>query len=212
MASVVLGVFTHRDRASGAVSGLEAEGYNPKDISIIMRDRGAEEKLAAETGAENVVGGTLGGAAAGAVVGGIAGLVTFFVIPGLGAFFIGGPIAAVLGLSGAAATTASGAATGALAGGLIGALASTFGLSQEDAAIYEGHIKEGDILIAIPAREGEEQEVENILKDFDADNIKSVESREEFTRREEPYREYGPVHLSGIRHRGGSKRSKRSGR
>lgn len=213
MASVVLGVFSHRDRAEDAISQLEEEGYNPKDISIVMKDREEVRRFLAETGAENVVRDTLGGAATGAVVGGLAGLAASFVIPGLGAFFIGGPIAAALGLSGAAAITASGAATGALAGGLLGALASTFGLSREDAKLYEGRINEGGILVAVPAREGEEQEVESILRQLDADNIKTVESPKDLTRRRDTgYTEYGPAHLSEIRHRGKTRKSQRSRR
>ncbi|MCL5784687.1 MAG: general stress protein [Patescibacteria group bacterium] len=200
MASVVLGVFSNRTDAEDAISELEAERYNPKDISIMMRDTSEAGRVAEDTGAGEVMSSTLGGAAAGAVIGGLAGLVAAFAIPGLGTIFIGGPIATALGLTGAAATTASGVATGILAGGIIGALTSAFGLSREDARMYEDRIKEGGILIAVPTREGHEKEVKNIMSGFDADNIKVIESYGQPGRREEP--EYAPAYASEIRHRG----------
>lgn len=203
MSTVVLGVFSDRDRAEEAISDLEAEGYDPKDISIAMKDTEKEDKLSNSIGAQYVIGGTLGGAATGAVLGGLAGLVASFMIPGLGAFFIGGPLAAALGLSGAAATTASGAATGAVAGSIIGALTSTFGLSRKEAEIYESRINGGGVLIAVPARDREEREVEEILRDFGADNIRIVGDAERPLRRREEFgREYGIAHFSEIRHRG----------
>lgn len=196
MANVVIGVFSQRGHAEDAISELENNGYNPKNMSIMMRDTDEARRISEETGAGNVVGNTLGGAATGAVVGGIAGLVASFIIPGLGAIFIGGPIAAALGLTGAAATTASGAATGALAGGIIGALTSVFKLSDEDARMYGDRIREGGILIAVPAREGSEDEARAIMNDFDADNIKVVETHETMRERRGPAREYGPANLA----------------
>lgn len=144
-----------------------------------MRDQSGAGELSRETGASNVVGGTVGGAAAGAVLGGIAGLVASFIIPGLGAFFIGGPLSTTLGLSGAAASTASGAATGLLAGGILGALTSAFGMTNEEAKVYESRINEGGILVAVPSRMGEEEEVKAIMLQFDADNVREMNSRGE---------------------------------
>lgn len=213
MANVVLGVFSERDRAEEAISELEEEGYNPKDMSIIMKDRFETREFQEDTGAGNVVGGAVGGAATGAVLGGLAGLVASFIIPGLDAFFIGGPLAAALGLTGAAATTASGAATGALAGGIIGALTSAFGLSTEEARVYEDRLNKGGILIAVPVRAGHEQEVEEIMSDLDADNIKTVSAGYAAEREEKTAERYGPAYMSEIgfrRHRPtGSKRRSR---
>lgn len=172
MTNTLIGVFEERLDAEHAVDELKAKGYNPKDISIVMKDRGQGEKLAEDTGAD-VVGGAATGAATGAVLGGLAGLLASIVIPGLGAFFIGGPLAAALGLTGAAASTASGAATGALAGGLIGALTG-LGLSDDDAKMYETRVKEGGILIAVPTQETEVNTVERILKNTNAHEIKVI--------------------------------------
>lgn len=177
MTKTVLGIFSDRANAEEAIGNLEEAGYNPKDISIVMKDKSEGEKLASNTGAD-VAEGTVAGMTSGAILGGLAGLLASFVIPGLGAFFIGGPLAAALGLTGAAATTASGAATGALAGGLLGALTG-LGLSDDDAKAYEDRVKQGGILLAIPARSGEEAEIESMLSECGADDIKSVTARED---------------------------------
>jgi hypothetical protein len=170
--TVVLGVFSQRNDAEDAINELRENGYNPKDISIVMKDRSEGERLAGDTGAD-VAGGAVTGATTGAVLGGLAGLLASFVIPGLGAFFIGGPLATALGLTGAAASTVSGATTGAVAGGLIGALMG-LGLPEEDARFYEERINEGGILVAIPAFAGRESEVEDILTENGADQVKTI--------------------------------------
>jgi uncharacterized membrane protein len=176
MAKTILGIFNESDNAEYAINELKDEGYNPKDMSIVMKDRREGERLADDTGAD-VAGGAVSGAASGAVLGGLAGLLASFVIPGLGAFFIGGPIAAALGLTGAAASAASGAATGALAGGLLGALTG-LGLTEDEARTYEESINEGGILVAVPARNNEESVVESILSEYGASNIKTINNGE----------------------------------
>jgi hypothetical protein len=176
MTHTVFGIFTNRTDAEEAIEKLGEEGYDAKDISIIMKDRQSSREIADTTGA-NVAGGAITGATTGAALGGLAGLLASFVLPGIGAFFIGGPIAAALGLTGAAATTLSGAATGAVAGGLVGALTG-FGLSEEEARVYETRVNEGAILIAVPTAMGEQANVEEILSTYHADDIKSVHLQE----------------------------------
>jgi hypothetical protein len=174
MASTVLGVFPDKASAEDAIISLDAREYNPKEISIVMKDRAEAQEFADTTGTD-VAAGATAGATTGALVGGLLGLLASAAIPGIGAFFIGGPIAAALGLTGAAATTASGAVTGAAAGGLIGALTSAFNLSDDDARVYERDINQGGILVAVPAKEGDEAEVKNIMNRYGADNVKMVE-------------------------------------
>ncbi len=171
----VIGMFTNNEDAEGALTELQRNGYNPKDISLIMRDTKTAERLSEDTGVD-IGEGAASGAATGAVVGGLTGLligIGAIAIPGIGAILIGGPLAAALGLTGAAATTASGALTGALAGGLIGALMS-LGLPREEAEHYETRIKEGGILLAIPAQTGQDRQVEEILGEFNASDIKTL--------------------------------------
>jgi hypothetical protein len=185
---MILGIFSDRERAENLITQLETRGYNPKDISILMKIRDEAREMSESTGVGDVAEGALAGATTGAVVGGLAGLLASTILPGLGGFFIGGPIGAALGLTGAAATTVSGAATGAAAGGILGALTSTFGLSDEEARTYEQRVQEGGILVAVPTRLGEESEVRDLMTEFGADNIKEVDqttTRENVSRRSE---------------------------
>ena len=181
MSSTVLGIFFERNNAEKAVRTLNEEGYNPKDMSIIMKDVDEGREMAEDIGT-NILEGTTAGATAGAVLGGFGGLLASYVILGLGAFFIGGPIAVALGLTGTVAATTSGAVTGALAGGLLGALTG-FGLSEDEAKDYETRIREGGILLAVSSMSGEEGQIEQILKENDADQVKSVKAEEDIEER-----------------------------
>lgn len=178
MASMILGVFSTRENADAAIAELRDSGYDPKHISIIMKNMDNNETVvnnAAGTGS-NVAGGAASGATTGGVVGALAGLLVgigAIAIPGVGALLIGGPLAAALGLTGAAATTVSGALTGALAGGLIGALVG-LGVPEEDAKVYQQRIEAGGILVAVPAKTGESADAKDILATNGADQIRSV--------------------------------------
>jgi hypothetical protein len=169
----VIGLFETREEVQDAVERLKDEGFEAKDISLMMRNTEDAEIIQNDTGA-NVAGGTVSGLTTGAVIGGLAGLVSAIAIPGLGAFFIGGPIAAALGLTGAAASTVSGAATGALAGGLLGALTG-LGLSEEDAQVYETRVREGAILAAVPVGNRDEHYVRRIFEDYNASDVKTID-------------------------------------
>lgn len=174
MANLVLGVFSEKSSAEDALQELEAHGYNPKDISIVMKD--TNESRAVDDTGTNLAEGAVSGAATGGLIGGLAGLligVGAIAVPGIGALLIGGPLAAALGLTGAAATTVSGAVTGALAGGLVGALVG-LGVPEEEAREYEERIKSGAILIAVPQKTEKTDEVREILEEHGADKIRSV--------------------------------------
>lgn len=172
MTKTVLGIFQDRADVETAIDKFKSEGFKPEDISIVMKDAKEAQEIGDDTGA-NVAGGAVSGATTGAVLGGIAGLVAGIAIPGAGAFLIGGPIAAALGLTGAAATTVSGAATGAVAGGLLGALMG-LGLSRDEAEYYEGQVKEGAILLAVPTRENQLDLVMMIFNDSNATSVKTL--------------------------------------
>lgn len=173
MNKLVIGIFSHMNDAENAISKLESMGYNSREISIVMKERDKGERMAQER-STHAGSGVATGATAGGVIGVLAGLlVATGVIPGLGAFFVGGPLAAALGLTGAAAATVSGTATGAIAGGILGLLGG-LGIAARDVANYEDRIRQGGILIAVPARTGNEMEVEEILEEYRADSIRSI--------------------------------------
>lgn len=172
MTNTVLGIFPEEHEAELAIKELESKNFNPKDISIVMKDKHQQTVVEENTGT-NVAEGTISGATTGAVVGGLAGLLAGTVMPGLAGFLIGGPIGAALGLTGAAATTVSGAATGAVAGGLIGALTG-LGVSEDEARVYEQRVNDGGILVAVPVTAANTDEVRTILSNHGATDVKSV--------------------------------------
>lgn len=175
MTKTVLGIFTDRHDAEDAVTEFAREGFRAKDISLVMSDTSQATDVKRSTGT-NVAEGATTGAATGGIIGGLTGLLVgigVVTIPGVGALLIGGPLAAALGLTGTAAITVSAAATGAVAGGLLGALMG-LGLPEEDARIYEERIREGGILLAVPATSGRVGQVIDILEDNGADQIRSV--------------------------------------
>lgn len=195
MARMILGIFSDRGEAEHAVEELQTKGFDAKDISIIMKDREEAYQMANNTGA-NVAGGAASGIATGGVLGGLAGLligIGAITVPGVGAILIGGPIAAALGLTGAAATALSGAVTGALAGGLVGALIG-LGLPEEEAKHYEARIKEGGILVAVPANTMAE-EARNVLDEHGADMVRTVGFSDEGIREEEIHQ---PAYFSEV--------------
>lgn len=176
MDKTVVGVFLNRTDAEDVITKLSSEGYDPRDISIVMRDRGRGWEIQSS----DTVLGAVSGAIAGGVVGVLAGLlVVTGIVPGLGTILIGGPIATALGLSGMSATTVSGAVTGALAGGLIGLLAS-LGMSKDEARMYEDRIREGGILIAVPITDNLEDDVREIMENYGADQVRSISTSSDF--------------------------------
>lgn len=187
MSKMIFGVFTQRENAENAINELENEGFDPKNISILMQNKDDAKVMESNTGAD-VTGGVTAGATTGAVVGGLAGLligIGAIAIPGIGALLIAGPLVAALGLTGATASTVAGVTTGALAGGLIGALVK-LGIPEEDAKVYEESVKSGAILVAVPETAGKHNEVSSILTDQGAEQVKILDLKE--SKRNEDHR------------------------
>lgn len=177
MPNTVIAAFSSVNEAENAIETLKSEGYNPKEMTIMMKDREEARAVANDTGADTAKG-AVSGATTGGMIGGLTGLLVgigAITIPGIGPFLAAGPLATALGLTGAAATTVSGAATGAVAGGLIGALMS-LGLSEDDAKVYETTIKEGGVVVAVPSMENENNHVTQILDDSGATQVRVVSS------------------------------------
>ncbi len=95
-------------------------------------------------------------------------------VAGLSPLLIAGPLATALGITGAAAATIEGAASGAVGGGLVGALVG-LGIPKETAESYEASIKEGEVLLGVPVKEGVDEDiVTKIFEDEKAKNIYSL--------------------------------------
>jgi hypothetical protein len=119
----LLGIFSHRLKAEKAIDELSRDGFDARDISLVMNDDVQAAKPSRHNA--NIAEGAASGVVTGAVLGGIAGLligIGAIPLPGISNLLVAGPLASVLGLTGAFATTFSGAVTGAVAGGIVGAL------------------------------------------------------------------------------------------
>jgi hypothetical protein len=140
--NTTIGVFSNHILAGNALRDLKAFGVPDNDLSYVYTNENGIIKDK-QTG-EKVTSATATGLAAGAIIGGIAGLaVVEGILPGMGTLFVAGPLAAILGFT---STTAAGVATGAVAGGIIGAL-TNLGVDKTDAALYEKHIQNGDVIV-----------------------------------------------------------------
>ena len=166
--STTVGVFSNAEHAEMAIGDLRAAGVKDADISYVYSAEG--KTIVEEGGGSSVGANAAAGAGTGAILGGIAGLaVANGILPGLGSLFVAGPLAAALGLTGAAATTAAGAITGAAAGTLVGALTG-LGVSEEEAKVYEEKVKLGSFLIA--ARSSIGDKVKEIFSKHGAEEIR----------------------------------------
>jgi hypothetical protein len=176
MAQMLMGAFESTEHADRALNELEECGYMPEEISVISSTNKYEREGYDAGG--NVAKSAGAGAATGGIIGGLAGLMAGVgVMPALAGLFIGGPIAAALGLVGAAATTASGAVTGAAAGGLIGALTG-MGLSKETAASYDRIVTNGGVVIGLSGHNEITAESRAILEKHGARDINVIDMRE----------------------------------
>jgi len=140
----VAGVFNDQSDAQEALNALKSAGFSPDQVSVVAKDT-SETKTMVES--SDMGGAETSGIGAGALMGGLFGGAAGWLV-GIGALAIPGigPIVA----AGALATTLGGAAIGAAAGGLIGALVGA-GIPEEDAQVYETHVRDGRILITAQA-------------------------------------------------------------
>ncbi len=147
MTSTVTGLFTNPEQAKEAFNKLESHGFNENQISVVMNDqtRGKAFNIGKgnKAGEGFAIGASLTGLAA-AIAAGLAAVGTM-AIPGVN-IVAAGPIVAAF----------TGAGIGAAAGGIIGGLIG-LGIPEYEAKVYEKHIKEGGILIAVHTKNAEEE-------------------------------------------------------
>jgi len=147
--------------AEEVVDRLRNAGFSSNDVSVLFPDRESTRDFAHEKNTKAPEG-AAAGAGTGAVLGGTLGWLVgigALAIPGLGPFVAAGPIMAALGGMGA------GAAVGGLTGALVG-----MGIPEYEAKIYEGKLKEGNVLIAVHTEDSDERtRAKQIFKDCGAD-------------------------------------------
>src|ERR1700761_8931663 len=137
---VVYGLAATRETAEKAVAQLLANGFRNEDISVLLQDNVGTKDFAHEK-ATKAPEGTTTGVVTGGVIGGTLGLLAgigALAIPGIGPFIAAGPIMGTL------AGLGSGGVVGGLVGGLIG-----MGIPEYEAKRYEGHIKNGGVLLSV---------------------------------------------------------------
>ena len=167
MAKLILGAFSDRDAADGAITELEAQGVPREDFSLIAREfRGA---VPTAEKAQQVRASTM---AAGGTVGGLAGL-TLGAIATAG-MLVTGPVALLAGLGWIALTTVAGGAVGAAAGGIVGALVS-LGVPEPTARQEESILNAGGILLGVEDNALSESEIRECFEAYDADHITTIE-------------------------------------
>ena len=152
----VVGLFKDRDSAESAIHRLLADGIDRESISIAMKDVREATAITEATGthdlsAEGATAGVVSGAGVGALVG-LAMVGSTVLLPGIGTFLIGGPIAAALTGAGI------GAASGGLIGGLIGA-----GIPEHEAHHYAAGIERGGIFVSAHVPENQVPEARRIF-------------------------------------------------
>ncbi len=160
--TLVTATFKTRSAAEDALRSLEAAGITEEQISVVITDatRGKSFNMESHSRVDE---GAAGGATAGGVIGAVLGAVAAagtLVVPGLNLVVTGALVGSLAGL-------AAGAATGGLLGALVGA-----GMTEHEAKIYEDEIKNGNVLLAVDAADGEQKKsVRNILEQADAYNL-----------------------------------------
>ena len=162
MSKAVIGVFNSQDRAKEAIDDLRSQGFDEREISMIVRDQDAEaeeggdrERYSMEN--QDLSEGVISGGALGGVAGILAGAGALL-IPGVGPIVAAGPLAAFL--------------TGVVGGGIVGGLVD-YGIPEERSRYFESRVKQGNILVTMKVEEDEAEEVASMLRRYGAEDVES---------------------------------------
>lgn len=159
----VFGIVNSHSQAEQVVEGLQEAGFPVSEISVLLPDNQGKHDIGHVKATKAPEGATTG-ATTGGVTGGVLGLLAgigALAIPGVGPFIAAGPLMAAL----------SGAAIGATTGGVVGGLIG-LGIPEIEAKRYENKLKNGNYLIAVHARDGEETDrAKEIFENAGAEDI-----------------------------------------
>jgi len=163
--TAVFGIYRNEMQAEQTVNHLLAAGFSNDDISVLLPDNKGTKDFAHKKDTKAPEG-TAAGATTGGVIGGTLGLLAgigSLAIPGVGPFIAAGPIMGAL----------AGIGVGGAVGGLLGALIG-MGIPEYEAKRYEGHIKEGGVLLSVHCDTSEEiTRAKDLLKQTGAQDISS---------------------------------------
>lgn len=165
MSHILLGLFHDSTQAGAAVGQLKEKGYT-KEISVLAYDPDYEDSHIHEI-KQDVSTGTGLGATLGAVTGVLAGLfsgISALFVPGIG-ILVGGPLAALLGVTGGV--------VGSMTGGLLGALVD-LGINESTAQLFEERIRAGEVMVGVTTGEDNSSEVSQLLQQHGATDITTI--------------------------------------
>ena len=178
--TAVFGIYRSRTTAETAVDELISAGFPSADVSVLLPDVQSTRDLAHEKNTKAPEG-TTTGVAAGGAVGGTLGLLAgigALAIPGLGPFIAAGPIMGAL----------AGVGVGGAVGGFVGALVG-MGIPEYEAKRYEGHVKNGGILLSVHCDSSDEvSRAKDVLKHTGAADISSTGESSGDKKAEKPVR------------------------
>lgn len=161
----VFGIYKSRLSTENAVDRLKMSGFRSVDISVLMPDKDSTRDFAHEKSTKAPEGATAG-ASTGVVLGGTLGWLAgmgALAIPGVGPLVAAGPIMAAIAGAGALGTI------GGISGALIG-----FGIPEYEAKRFEGHVKDGGILLSVHCDSSEAiKQAKNLLETTGAHDIAS---------------------------------------
>lgn len=150
-------------QASRIADRLKMNGFSSNDVSALFPDDRGTRDFGHQNSTKTPEGAAVG-AGTGAVLGGALGWLAgigALAIPGMGPLIAAGPILGLL----------AGVASGGAAGGLTGALVG-MGIPEYEAQRYEGKLRDGNILIAVHAENGEQAaRARQIFSDEKAESI-----------------------------------------
>jgi len=161
----VFGIFKDKMQVERAVDRLKAEGFLNSDVSVLMSNSSSTKDFAHEKGTKAPEGATTG-AGTGLVLGGALGWLAgagLLAIPVIGPLVAAGPILGLL----------AGAGVGGTLGGITGALIG-MGIPEYEAKRFEGHVKNGGILLSVHADDQTSTtKAKTLLKELGAEDISS---------------------------------------
>jgi len=136
----VFGIATSESQAEQIARALQSAGFPESDISVLFPDNTGTHDFGHESHTKAPEGAATGAGTGGLIGGGLGWLIGIgsLAIPGVGPFIAAGPIMALL----------AGAAVGAATGGITGALVG-LGIPEYEAKLYDGKIREGNVLISV---------------------------------------------------------------
>jgi len=153
---LVLAVFVGPYNAGAALGALHASGFTSDHVSVVAKNEDTRREIVEQTEmgeSQDAPADSLMGALKGSVLGGALGLGALF-IPGVGPLLAAGVLASAIG--GAAIGAAVGGEAGVeeergIAGADLAAVLIGRGVPEAEARVYEAHIRDNAILLAVQA-------------------------------------------------------------